>query len=235
MKVSFRQATVERTGHIPALNQLTCDLEFGAKGAIALLGANGAGKSTFLNAILGLCPLKSGEIEIDGTRLQEIRTHELRRRIGMIFQNADDQLFSQTVYEDVAFGPTHLQISDEEVAERVHHAMDVMGITALAKRDIIRLSGGEKRRVSLAGILAMQPDLLLLDEPTAMLDPRGCRELSECLNKFPAAKLIATHDLVFAEKLCPQCVILKNGSVFAEGKTEELLKDEAMLMECGLA
>ncbi len=235
VKIELDKLTVERPGGLRVLDALSCEWDSSRNAACAVLGANGAGKSTLLASILGLVPIAAGAIRIDGITVEKRSLTAIRRKIGMIFQNSDDQLFSQSVREDVAFGPRNLRLAPATVDARVNTALALLNITALADRDVTRLSGGEKRRVALAGILAMEPETILLDEPTSMLDPRGCRELAEHLSQLPALKIIATHDLAFAERLCPECVILKNGRIFAAGKTRELLACRELLVECGLA
>ena len=233
MNISFQNTTIERNG-IPALREFTATLS-SEKGACAILGANGAGKSTLLAAILALSPITSGELQVDGMPVTPRNARTIRSRIGMVFQDADAQLFNQTVSEDVAFGPTNLNLSPEEVQARTADALSAMGVSHLAARDVTRLSGGEKRRVALAGILAMRPEAILLDEPTSDLDPRACRELAVLLQKLPAFQLIATHDLAFARRLCPQCLILQQGRLLAAGNTSALLEDSSLLEEAGLA
>jgi cobalt/nickel transport system ATP-binding protein len=233
MKISFQNTTVERDG-IPALQEFTAEFD-SENAAYAILGANGAGKSTLLAAILGLFPITSGQVLIDELPVTQKNAHIIRKRIGMVFQNADAQLFNQTVQEDVAFGPTNLDLPPEEVATRTADALKAMGVSHLAERDVTRLSGGEKRRVALAGILAMRPEAILLDEPTSDLDPRACRELAALLNDLPAFKLIATHDLTFARRVCPKCAILQKGRLLAAGNTAELLENTQLLESSGLA
>ncbi|HBJ95151.1 MAG TPA: cobalt ABC transporter ATP-binding protein, partial [Lentisphaeria bacterium] len=146
----------------------------------------------------------------------------------------DHQLFSQTVEEDVAFGPSNLDLPEEEIRNRVENALKQMNILPLAKRDVTQLSGGEKRRAALAGVLAMNPEAILLDEPTAMLDPRSAREFAAHLQNLPVLKIIATHDLTFAARICPECVILRKGEIAASGKTADILNRHELLLQCGL-
>lgn len=234
MIIEFRNVTISRGG-VSALEDVSWTFDSEKTPSVAVLGANGAGKSTLLEAVLGLRPLTSGQILIDEMPVGKGHLTQLRRRVGLVFQNSDDQLFSQTVREDVSFGPTHMELDAEEVKRRVDEALEKMGIVALAERSVSTLSGGEKRRAALAGVLAMHPEAVLLDEPTSMLDPRCCRELAEYLNTLEMMKLVATHDLLFATRVCPFCLILKDGKIHASGPTGDLLKDETLLMECGLA
>ena len=234
MKIELCGLVLERPGGIRAINGISYEFDSGRCPAVAVLGANGAGKSTLLESIPGLVPIRSGSIRVDGINVEKRNFNAIRTKVGMIFQNSDDQLFNHTVGEDVAFGPHNLKLPPSEVDTRVREALSRMGIAHLAERDVMRLSGGEKRRAALAGVLAMKPEAILLDEPTSMLDPRTCRELAECLASLPALKVIATHDLAFAERLCPESLILRDGTVAAFGKTGELLKRHELLRDCGL-
>lgn len=235
MKIEIRNLTVEHPGGVRALDGIQCVFDSTVSPAFALIGANGAGKSTLLETVLGLREIASGEILVDGLALDKRSLRDIRTRIGLVFQNPDDQLFSQTVREDVAFGPANLRLPPETVAERTDRALAQLKISHLADRDVTRLSGGEKRRIALAGILAMEPRAILFDEPTSMLDPRGSRELAEHLNRLPALKIIATHDLVFVERVCPVCIVLKDGRIAAQGETARILADRDLLEACGLA
>ena len=234
MKIELCNLVLERPGGIRAIDGVSCEFDTAHHSAVAILGANGAGKSTLLESIPGLIPIRSGAIRVDGMNVERRNLTAIRSKVGMIFQNSDDQLFNHTVGEDVAFGPRNLNLPPEEVAARVNEALARLGIVHLADRDVTHLSGGEKRRAALAGVLAMKPEAILLDEPTALLDPRACRELAACLKTLPALKLIATHDLSFAERLCPDCLILQQGKIVARGKTGDLFKQHDLLRECGL-
>lgn len=233
MKIAFHQVTVQMPTGLTALQEVSCAWD-SKDGAVAVLGANGAGKSTLFGVVLGLVPIASGKVCVDDVVVEKRTFPQIRRRVGMIFQNPDDQLFCQTVREDISFGPMQLQLADDEVARRTDAALEQMGIVELAGRDVIRLSGGEKRRVALAGVLAMRPEAILLDEPTAMLDPRGCRELADSLNAIDSLKVIATHDLNFVRKTCSRCLVLSKGRVCAAGTVDEVLKNESLLLSSGL-
>ncbi len=234
MKIEFRDVTLERAGGIRAIDSFSHVFDSERGSAVAVLGANGAGKSTLLESVLGLVPVSSGRILVDGTEVVKRNFPLIRARVGMIFQNPDDQLFNHTVGEDVAFGPRNLRLDEAEVADRVRRALRLTGIEHLADRDVSRLSGGEKRRAALAGVLAMNPEAILLDEPTSMLDPQAVRELAAHLDSLPALKLIATHDLRFAGRLCSECVILRRGRLAAAGGIHDLLGRHELLLECGL-
>ncbi len=196
---------------------------------VALLGPNGAGKTTFALHVNGVLELQEGVITVNGLELVEQNLAEIRRRVGMVFQNADDQLFMPSVREDVAFGPANLKLPVDEQLSRVDEALTAVDAAELSERAPHHLSGGEKRRVAIAPVLAMRPDLLVLDEPTSGLDPAGRRELANLLASLPLTQLIITHDLPFALELCPRSVIISGGTVVADGPTERMLADTALL------
>ncbi len=199
----------------------------------ALIGANGAGKSTLIMAAVGVLP-SAGTVRTAGLLLEKQNLAEIRRKTGVLFQNPDDQLFSATIYDDVAFAPRSAGLSAEETEERVRAAMSLLGIDYLKKRTALKLSGGEKRLAALAAVIAMEPSVLLFDEPTAFLDPRARRSLIKILNGLPQTKLIATHDLAFAEAVASRAIVLKRGRVFADGAARDILHNEKLLEESGL-
>ncbi len=235
MRLEFDRVTVFRSGGVVALEEFSFVFDDAKCSSYALIGANGAGKSTLFEAVVGLLSPAKGEIRLDGKALARKDMAEVRRRIGMVFQNSDDQLFSLTVGADVAFGPKNMKLSPEEVGLRVDEALGKLDIKPLAGRNIVRLSGGEKRRAALAGVLAMRPEAVLLDEPTSMLDPKSCREFAGYLNELPAMKLIASHDLEFVRRTCRECLVLKSGRLAASGPLEQILSDRELLLDCGLA
>ncbi len=234
MTIELKDLVLERPGGIRAIDGFSYVFDSEKASAVALLGANGAGKSTLLESIPGLVPIASGAILVDGLAVEKRNLTAIRSKVGLIFQNPDDQLFNPTVAEDVAFGLRNLNLPPDEISRRTEAALSRLGIAHLAERDVSRLSGGEKRRAALAGVLAMEPSAILLDEPTSMLDPRASRELAETLLSLPALKLIATHDLAFAERVCTEVLILQNGRLAASGKTAEIFKRHDLLRECGL-
>jgi cobalt transport protein ATP-binding subunit len=204
---------------------------------VALLGPNGSGKSTLLlhlNGILPDKPAHDGSVKVLGETLSTGNLEAIRRQVGLLFQDPDDQLFCPTVEEDVAFGPQQLGLRDAEVGRRVKTSLAQVGLADFAHRATHHLSHGEKRRVCLAGVLACEPSILVLDEPTSDLDPRGRREFKELLRKIPATKLIATHDLELAVQLCSRAIILDRGAIVADGATIELLDDEELMLAHGL-
>lgn len=199
---------------------------------VALLGPNGAGKTTLalhLNGILGggLGSVRVSGLEVDLTDRKVLR--EVRRRVGIVFQDPDDQLFMPTVRDDVAFGPRNLGLSGTALDERVDDALAVVGMADLGDRPPHHLSLGQRRRSAIATVLAMRPEILVLDEPTSNLDPAGRRELISLLDSLPVTLLVITHDLPFALELCPRTVILAAGRVTADGRTPDLLSDEELL------
>jgi cobalt transport protein ATP-binding subunit len=205
---------------------------------VGLIGPNGAGKSTLLLHLNGLLPEQfNGSAEgiyVAGNLLNAKSLSEVRRHVGLLFQDPNDQLFCPTVFEDVAFGPQQLNLSDDEVRTRVKDCLTQVGLIGYEDRAPHHLSAGEKRRVCLAGILACSPQILVLDEPTSDLDPRGRRELKHLLQHLPVTKIIATHDLEMVVELCPRVLLLADGKLVASGATINLLSDEKLMLEHGL-
>ena len=200
---------------------------------VALIGANGAGKTSLLLALVGVLQPKSGEIRLNETVLGKRSMRAIRSRIGLVFQNPDDQLFMPNISEDVAFGPRHFGCDEDETARRVSDALSGLGIERLSERSPLKLSGGEKRLCAIAAVLAMRPEFLLLDEPIAFLDPRARRGLTAILSELPQGKLIATHDLAFAEEMCTRVLLLQDGKLVADAG-KELLHDKTALQAAGL-
>ena len=201
--------------------------------SVALVGANGAGKTSLLLSLVGILP-STGEVTVDGVTLDKKTVPILRQRVGLVFQNPDDQLFMPTVYDDVAFGLRNRGMPEAEVRERVADCLDRLRIRHLATRTPLKLSGGEKRMAALATVLVMEPSVMLLDEPTAFLDPRSRRIFAHALRDLPQARVIATHDLPFAARYCTRVVLIHEGRVFAEGDPDRLLRDAATMEACGI-
>ena len=204
---------------------------------VGLLGSNGSGKSTLLlhfNGILPEKPGSSGAVRIDGVPVGADNLEAIRRQVGLLFQDPDDQLFCATVEEDVAFGPAQLGLPKDVVAQRVQRALAQVRLSGYERRAPHHLSQGEKRRACLAGVLACEPSVLVLDEPTSNLDPRSRREFMALLHEVPATKLIATHDLEMVVDMCPRSIILDGGRVVADGPTLDLLDDEPLMLAHGL-
>jgi energy-coupling factor transporter ATP-binding protein EcfA2 len=204
---------------------------------VAVLGPNGAGKSTLLLHLNALLPEKipsTPSVWISGEPIDPYNLDRVRQRVGLLFQDPDDQLISATVFEDVAFGPRQLGVQGAILSALVRQCLRQVGLEGFEERQPHRLSHGEKRRVCLAGVLACKPSLLVLDEPTSDLDPRGRREFKALLQSLPGAKIIATHDLELVVDLCSRVVILDNGKVVAQGPAIALLSDEPLMIAHGL-
>lgn len=210
------------------------DLRLNRGEKVALVGANGAGKSTLLLHANGLLIPSRGQVEVNGLILSTKTLPTIRQQVGVIFQNADDQLFMPTVEEDVAFGPANMHLSREQIDERIERSLHEVGALDLRHRPTQQLSEGEKRRIAMATVLAMEPSILIMDEPSAGLDPRARRQVIELLNHFEQTALIATHDLDLARHVCPRTVIMYAGRVAADGATAQLLDNEPLLERCGL-
>jgi cobalt/nickel transport system ATP-binding protein len=208
------------------------DVTIGRGERVALLGPNGAGKTTLvlhLNGILhgGLGTVRVGGLPVDPSDRKTLR--EIRRRVGIVFQDPDDQLFMPTVREDVAFGPANLGLRGAELDRRVEHALRRVGMLDAADRPPQHLSFGQRRRVAVATVLAMEPEILVLDEPSSNLDPASRRELAEILLSLDVTVLMVTHDLPYAAQLCPRALILSDGVIAADGPTAEVLGDPGLL------
>lgn len=204
---------------------------------VGVLGPNGAGKSTLLLHLNGLLPEQlpgNPAVWIGGQPLTAQSLDSVRQRVGLLFQDPDDQLISATVFEDVAFGPRQAGLAGAELEQWVGHCLSLVGLNGFGDRQPHRLSQGEKRRVCLAGVLACKPSVLVLDEPTSDLDPRGRREFKALLRSLPGAKVIATHDLELVVDLCSRVLILDEGRLVAEGPTVSLLADEPLMLAHGL-
>lgn len=198
---------------------------------LAILGPNGSGKTTLALHLNGIHEPRSGSVTIGGLSVEEANLREIRRRVGLVFQDSNDQLFMPTVGEDVAFGPANLGLDGDDLERRVADALDAVGGSELAARPSHHLSGGERRRAALATVLAMEPDVLVFDEPSSDLDGAGRRELVATLIPLPMTQIIITHDLPLALELCPRAVIMRGGRVVADGSTRDLLLNRALLEE----
>jgi cobalt/nickel transport system ATP-binding protein len=196
---------------------------------VALLGPNGAGKTTLALHLNGVLTPTAGTVEVGGVPVVRTNLREVRRRVGLVFQDPDDQLFMPTVAEDVAFGPANFGLRGPALGTRVAEALAAVGMSEHAGRSPLHLSGGQRRRVALATVLACEPDILVLDEPSSNLEPVARRELAETLLALDRTMLMITHDLPYAAQLCPRSVILDDGAVVADGPTRELLADAALL------
>ncbi|HSH13259.1 MAG TPA: ABC transporter ATP-binding protein, partial [Desulfurivibrionaceae bacterium] len=193
------------------------------------VGANGAGKSTLLLHLNGYLAPSEGQVRIGDYQLTPETVREVRRTVGMVFQDPDDQLFMSSVFDDVAFGPLNLGLTPEEVTARVEQALATVGVSHLKNRPPHRLSTGQKRRVAIASVLSMSPDILVMDEPSAGLDPRARSQLITLLSSFQHTKIIATHDLDLVVDLCERTIVMHDGLVSADGPTLEIFADEQLL------
>ena len=218
-------------GH-SALNDVTFSLGHGQK--VALVGPNGAGKSTLLLHLNGIHPRQNGSIRVSGLDVEGKNLPRVRALVGLVFQSPDDQLFSPTVFDDVAFGPIYQGLSATEVHTRVEEALAMVHMESYIRRVSHHLSVGEKKRIAIATVLSMKPDVLILDEPTAGLDPRARRSLIELLRELPQSMIVATHDLPMVRELLPRTLVMDGGLLVADGPTATLLSDPALLHDHGL-
>ncbi|MDF2954528.1 MAG: Energy-coupling factor transporter ATP-binding protein EcfA2 [Candidatus Alkanophagales archaeon MCA70_species_2] len=194
---------------------------------VAILGPNGAGKSTLLLHLNGILQGK-GEVEVLGMKISKENLRKIRSKVGLVFQNPDDQLFSLTVFDDVAFGPMNLGLEEEEVERRVKEALGLLGLEGYEERMPSHLSFGEKKKVAIATALAMKPEILVLDEPTSNLDPKARRELIELIRRLDLTKVIATHDIELAAELCDRLAIMFDGRIVKDGGLELLYEEEVL-------
>lgn len=200
---------------------------------VALVGPNGAGKSTLMLHLNGILEGR-GEIEVGGMRLKRDNLALIRAMVGLVFQNPDDQLFSPTVFEDVAFGPLHMGLPESEVVARVDSALEAVRMSTYRDRLSHHLSVGEKKRIAIATVLSMNPKILILDEPSAGLDPRARRTLINLLRELPITMLVSTHDMKLVQELFPRTIVMDNGRIVADGSTKDILENEKLLNEHGL-
>lgn len=215
-----------------AVDGINLSIEEGS--STAIIGANGAGKSTLLRAMLGLQPLKSGHMFIDDLEVKKENYTKIRKCVGMLFQNPDDQLFQSRVIDDIRYGLFNIGLSEKDINDRVDTIIKQLQIESLRDKLTHKLSGGEKRLVAIAGALVMEPKVLLMDEPTTYLDPRARRNFIENMQKTALTKVLVTHDFSLIQKLCNHVILLNQGKVSAVGKTEEILNNEELLLKNGL-
>ena len=202
--------------------------------SIGIIGANGVGKSTLLKLLVGLNLGFTGTVRVEEIPLERRTLSQIRSKIGYVFQDSDSQLFMSTVYEDIAFAPRNYGLPEQEVEHRVSQALDMTGIGHLRDKQIYQLSGGEKKLASIATILSMTPDIILMDEPSAALDPRNRRNLIRILNSFQHLKMIASHDLDFVLDTCKRTILMADGRIVADGRTRDILTDQRLLEDNGL-
>ena len=231
-KIELRSVSYTYPDGSRALSDISFTVSHGQ--SVGILGANGAGKSALLLLLMGVLRPCSGEILIGDVKMTPATLPDIRKRLGLVFQNPDDQLFMNSIYEDVAFGPRNAKLSGQEVDRRVTEALQTVGIPHLKDRPPYRCSGGEKRAAAIAGILAMQPDVLILDEPTSDLDPKARRRTMELLKSFTHTKLIAGHDIDMVYELCERTIILQNGRIAVDGCTRETVTNASLMESSGL-
>jgi cobalt/nickel transport system ATP-binding protein len=217
-----------------ALREINLAIKAGEK--VAIIGANGSGKSTLQLHLNGIILPQEGEVRIGEWKVNSENLREVRNFVGLVFQNPDNQLFMPTVWEDVAFGPMNQGLRDRELTERIWQAMAAvsMDLEHYGKRNTDNLSGGEKKRIAIAGVLAMNPQVLVLDEPSAQLDPRSRRQLINLLQGLSITQLIATHDLDLALEICDRTIVLSQGKVVFDGKTEQIMSNTDFLIQHSL-
>ena len=229
--LELKNLMVVYSGKTRAINGI--DLAVGKDESIALIGENGSGKTTLLLTIAGVLEPENGTVAIDGITLGKKTINEIRKRIGLVFQNPDDQLFMPFIFDDVAFGCRNFGLSEDNIVKKVDETLAKLNISHLRERSSLKLSGGEKRIAAIATVLAMDPSILMFDEPTAFLDHKTRRSLINILQKLPHIKIVATHDLTFVSEVCDRVIILKEGRIAADGELS-LLHDKELMRNCGL-
>ena len=202
--------------------------------SVGIVGANGAGKSTVLLHMNGYLLPTSGVVTVGEVPLRKETRAEIRRKVGVVFQNPDDQLFMPTVFDDVAFGPLNLGMQPDRVRERVRDSLDRVNVLPLADKPPHHLSGGQKSAVAIATVIAMEPDILVMDEPAASLDPKSRRLVIRLLGSFSHSKIVASHDLDLILDVCDRCLVIRDGTIVADGPAKEILSDESLLEENNL-
>ena len=205
------------------------DLSLARGERVSLLGPNGAGKTTLVLHLNGILEAGQGSVEVSGVRVTKKTVADVRRRVGLVFQDPDDQLFMPKVADDVAFGLANMGIKGSELTDRVQHALEQVGMAEFADRPPHHLSYGQRRRVAVATVLAMEPEILVLDEPSSNLDPASRRELADIVLSLDITVLMVTHDLPYALELCPRSVVLSDGAIVADGATGDILADEDLM------
>ena len=223
--IEFRNVTFSY-GEAPVVENLSFSIQKGE--AVGLIGANGAGKSTIMKLMLGLIT-GSGEIKVDGLPMNRENLAEIRKKIGFVLQDSDNQMFMPTVYEDMIFGPRNYGLSKEETDRRVDTVLAQLGLQDLKHRHNHKISGGEKRMAAIATILAMEPEMILMDEPSTALDPVNRRTVINTINRLPQTKLIASHDLDMILDTCQRVILLSHGAIAADGDAETILRDKELL------
>jgi cobalt transport protein ATP-binding subunit len=210
------------------------DLTITAGEKVAVVGPNGAGKSTLLLHLNGIHEPSHGSVQIGDQVVDRSTVRRIRAKVGLVFQDPDDQLFSPTVFEDVAFGPLHMGVAEDEIHDRVERALAAVGMAGFERRMPHRMSLGQRKRVALATVLSMDPEVLVFDEPSAGLDPRGRRELIGVLRSLPQTMLVSTHDMRLVSEVFPRVIVMDDGRIVADGSTASILDDDTLLEAHGL-
>lgn len=224
--IDFQDVSFSYDGSAPVVEHLTFSIRKGE--AVGLIGANGAGKSTIMKLLLGLLS-GSGQIQVDGLTVNRQNLSKIRQKTGFVLQNSDNQMFMPTVYEDMIFGPMNYGLSRAEAEQRVDDALNRLKLTELKHRYNHKISGGEKRMAAIATILAMEPEVILMDEPSTALDPVNRRAVIHTINALPQTRLIASHDLDMILDTCQRVILLSHGRIVADGSAEAILQDRTLL------
>ncbi len=230
--IELKNVSFSYEKQVPVLSEVSFEVR--ENESVGIIGANGAGKSTLLKLLVGLAAGYTGQISVAGLPVIRENLAEIRKKAGYVFQDSDSQLFMTTVGEDVAFAPRNYGMPPEQVRERVDHALALTGITHLKDKAVYKLSGGEKKLASIATILSMTPEVILMDEPSASLDPKNRRNLIRIINGLEPVKIIASHDLDFILDTCSRAILISDGRIVKDGPAEEILTDRKLLEENGL-
>lgn len=230
--IEFNNVSFDYEKNISILKNISFSIEEGE--SIGLVGANGAGKSTLMKLMLGLELNYDGEIKVDGLQVSKKNLKDIRKKAGFIMQSSDNQLFCHTVYEDICFGPKNYGFSKEEIEDRAKKAMEAVGCEKLKDKAVYKLSGGEKKLAAIATILAMEPEIIIMDEPESNLDPVNRKRLLSVTNSLNKTKIIASHDLDFIWESCEKVLLLGDGEIRAYGDTHDILTDESLLNKYSL-
>ena len=234
--IDVQEVSHTYAGGVPALRQVSLKIEKGER--VAVLGPNGAGKSTLFQTLNGLLQASSGKIYVDGLLVEKKNLYQIRSKVGMVFQDSDDQLFNSTVRQEVAYGPMHMRITGKELDHAVNWALDAAGIGGYSDKSPHNLSGGEKKRVAIASVLAMKPDVLLLDEPTAALDPQGASSLVKLLNELNKdmgiTLIFSSHDTDIVPLLSDRSYLINGGEIILSGTTDEVFAQKEIIRKNGL-
>lgn len=224
--IEFRNVSFAYDAEHPVLKNISLTVEDGE--AVGIIGANGTGKSTLMKLLLGLMPCE-GEILVDGLTVEKKNLPAIRRKLGYVLQDSDNQMFMPTVYEDMMFGPRNYGLSREEAEQKVDAVLEKLGLQELKHRYNHKISGGEKRMAAIATVLAMEPEVIIMDEPSIALDPYNRRGVIRTVNELPMTKIIVSHDLDLVLETCRRVVLMSRGEIVADGPADSILRDRALL------